>query len=58
MNHPDSVRYRAVRRYKDARGNGEFGDELDDDVDSFLDHLKRGAPDHYQRLVDEAKENP
>lgn len=50
MKHPDSVRYQAIRRYGDARGNGEFGEQLDAHVDSFLDHLKEHARDAYNRL--------
>jgi hypothetical protein len=49
MVHPDALRYRAVRHYKDAREN-TFDGEFDRDVDGYLDYLREVAPQEYEAL--------
>jgi len=46
----DVQRYRAVRKYGDARTN-DFGGEFDAYIDSWLDHLKIASPADFAKIM-------
>lgn len=48
----DSQRYRAIRKYGDARTNVRAGD-FDAYVDSWLDHLEIASPVDFARIMKE-----
>lgn len=53
MSYSDSVRYRAVRHFKDAR-HWSFDEDQDRHLDGWFDHLREHAPDVLAQLITEA----